>query len=173
MATLRLKEFRCVEGTEAGDDSPYFLVFEGDPARPAAEADLVVVRRSAWDNDISSGSFRSVNAVIEKDVDTSHLVLCALMEEDDDRDIDGEDFQYVRKWLRAFFEAYRASGAMSAKSLAAKLKPEFRRALNETRTDDDILGIVQVPVTTTNGLLPLRNFYGDGGHYRVRFETES
>lgn len=174
MATLLLKEFRCLEESdEVDDDSPYFLVFEGNPARPASEADLAVVRREAWDNTISSGDFRSVNQVITKDVGTNHLVLCALMEEDNDRDIAGDAFRQVRDWMRTMFDAFRASGSASANSLATNLKPEFRRALNNARTNDEIIDIVHVPVTTTDGLLPLRYLYGDGGRYKVRFETQS
>jgi hypothetical protein len=172
MATLVLKQFRCLEESdEVGDDSPYFVVFEGNPSRTAAEADLVVVRRESWDNEISSGSLRSPEAVIAKEVGTNHVVLCALMEEDDDCDIAGAALGYVRNWMRAVFDAYRASGSASAADIAKKLKPEFRRALGEARSDDDILGVVHVPVTTADGLLPLRYFYGDGGCYRVRFET--
>lgn len=172
MATLVLKQFRCVEESdEGGDDSPYFVVFVGDPSRPGSEADLVVVRRESWDNSISSGALRTPEAVITKEVGRDHVVLCALMEEDDDRDIGGASLAYVRNWMRAVFDAYRAGGSASASSIAKKLKPEFCRALTEARSDDEILGVVHVPVTTVDGLLPLRCFYGDGGHYRVRFET--
>lgn len=174
MATLVLKEFRCVEESdEVGWDSPYFVVFEGDPTRPGAEAGVTVVRRESWDNEIESGSFRAPNAVVAKDVGTGHLVLCALMEEDNDPDVAGIVSLAVQHWMSGVFDAYRASGSASATELAAKLKPEFRRALEKVRSNDEILGVVHVPVTTTAGLLPLRNFYGDGGHYRVRFATKA
>lgn len=171
MATLTLKEFRCVEESdEAGCDSPYFLVFEGDPAQPGSEAQLHRVRRDAWDNEIASGSFRSVNHVVAKDVVGNHLVLCALMEEDNDPDIAGSSFAFVQNWLRSVFDAYRAGGSASAKDMAAKMKPEFRSAITAARSNDEILGVVHVPLTAAaNGNLPLRYFYGDGGVYRARF----
>lgn len=174
MATLRLKEFRCVEESdEVGSDSPYFVVFVGDPSEPGSAAKLVVVRRESWDNETDSGELKSPNAVVSKDVGVGDLLLCALMEEDDNRDIAGDAFDRVESWMRTVFDAYRASGSASAKQMAEHLKPEFRRALNNARYNDEILGVVHVPVSTANGPLPLRNFYGDGGHYRVRFVTQS
>ena len=171
MATLTLKEFRCVEESdEVGWDSPYFLVFEGNPSQPASEAQLHRVRRESWDNEIESGSFRGVNHVIGKDIAGNHLVLCALMEEDNDPDIGGAAFALVQNWMRSVFDAYRAGGSASAQQMATNMKPEFVKALKAARSNDEILGVKHVPLTpAANGDLPLRYFYGDGGTYRVRF----
>ena len=171
MTTLTLKEFRCVEETdEVGSDSPYFLVFQGDPTRPGSEADLHRVRRDSWDNEISSGSFRRPNAVVTKDIGSNHLVLCALMEEDNDPDIGGAAFAGVENWMRTVFDAYRASGTRSAADMAGDLIPEFRRAIKAYRSNDELVNILRVRLNADgSGQLPLLNYYGDCGHYRVRF----
>jgi len=171
MASLFLKEFRCVEETdEVGDDSPYFVIFVGNAGSPK-HCEVKVIRRSEWDNDISSSSFRSVNQKISDGVGSSTVVLVGLMEEDNDPDITGEQLTKVRNWMTTLYDAYWVSGASSASQLADKLRPEFYRALNNYRSNDEIVGVVHQPISSTTGLQPLRHIYGDGGYYRVRLST--
>ncbi len=170
MATLILKEFRCLAATEDSGDSPYFLVFEGDKTRPAAEAQLVRVRREAWDDQgIDDGQYQAVHHAIATSVEPGHVVVAALMEEDDGPDITSGDFTYVRDRLRATFEQARDNGTASTGSIRNALKATFWSALIEAGTNDDIINVGGVSVNVTSGGLPLVYFYGDGGAYRVRF----
>ena len=170
MATLILKEFRCLIATEDSGDSPYFLVFEGDKTRPAAEASLVRVRREAWDdNEFHDNQYQAVHQKIATGVDPGHIVVCALVEEDDGPDIEDDTFEYVRDRLRQTFEDARDNGTASNSSIRSALKTTFSSAINEARTNDDIVDVRGLKVTVANGALPLVYFYGDGGAYRVRF----
>ena len=170
MATLILKEFRCLVATEDSGDSPYFLVFQGDKTRPAAEAKLVKVRREAWDDQgFDDNQYQAVHQKIATSVEPGHIVVTALMEEDDGPDISGDEFTYVQDRLRQTFEDARNNGTASAGAIRNALKPAFRAALMVARTNDDIVGVAGVSVNVASGNLPLVYFYGDGGAYRVRF----
>lgn len=169
MATLKLRAFRCVEESdEVGADSPYFVVFHGQPNNPGG-AQITSVRRESWDNEVDSGDLFTPNAVVAKDIDTSTFVLVALMEEDVDRDIAGTAANNVENWMRTMFSAYSGSGVTPHSYLAEKLIPELRRAINNYRSNDDIIDVKWLPVSTLNGDLKLLRFSGDGASYRVRF----
>jgi hypothetical protein len=40
-------------------------------------------------------------------------------------------------------------------------------------SNDEFIQARHLPIDTPEGDLPLLNFYGDGGHYRVRFKMVS
>lgn len=109
------------------------------------------------------------DALVAKDIDEGTLVLVALMEEDVNADIVGTTATKVEKWMRLFLEAFSASGANSPANLAKELIPEFRKALDVYRTNDDILGIKHLSITKQSGDLNLSWFTGDGARYKVRF----
>ncbi|MES2070130.1 MAG: hypothetical protein V4488_07270 [Pseudomonadota bacterium] len=169
MANLILKEFRCVEETdEAGADSPYFVVFVGHPGKPES-ADVKMIRKGEWDNEVSTGDLLVANVPVASGVDTNTLVLVALMEEDVNPDIAGTELSNVRNWMKAVFQAFGSINGASAAQLSPLVMPEFIKALNANLTNDDVVGISRLSITTASGLLPLINFFGDGGQYKVRF----
>ena len=169
MASLTLERFRCVSETSGGDsDSPYFLVFFGKASNPAA-ADVVRIRREAWDNTIDTNDFVHANALVASGVDTGTLVLVAMLEEDDGPDIDGANLAVVRQSMRTMFTAFSASGSASVASLAPKMALEFFKVIAKKTGNDDIIGPAWLEITTNAGELPLVHLLGDGGHYKVRF----
>jgi hypothetical protein len=169
MANLILKEFRCVEETdEVGSDSPYFVIFVGQRGN-APISDVKTIRKDSWDNNIGSGDFRAPNITVAAGVDTSTLVIVALMEEDANPDITGGDLANVQNWMKSVFQAFGSVGGTSLTQLAAQVKPEFIKALNANITNDEIVNVQRLTITTLSGSLPLVHFFGDGGHYRVRF----
>ena len=170
MAKLVLKEFRCEEETsELGSDSPYFVIFHGRPSNPSA-ADVTVVRKDAWDNEVDSGELWTPNVTVSSGIDTGTLVMVALLEEDWDRDVAGSELTHVKDWMRTVFTAYSAGGSASLSQIAADIKPEFHNALQANTSNDDLVDIHRLTVSSDSGLLPLVHFYGAGGHYKVRFE---
>jgi hypothetical protein len=170
MATLVLKEFRAVEETdEVGSDSPYFLIFRGRPNNPTAST-VDIVRFGSWDNEIDSGDFRTVNFAVGTGVDAGTVVLVALMEEDVDPNFTSSNqaMKNVRGWMKTALQAWGANGA-TVDQVASSLTPEFAKAINANRGNDDIVSIQQLKITTLSGQLGLLHMKGDGGYYRVRF----
>lgn len=172
MATLRLLEFQCVEETdEVGDDSPYFVFFIGKGNNPEA-AQLVRVRQSHWDNNVSSGNVFQPNTNVSGSVDSNTLVLCALMEEDVDADIATGNgaFTKIQNDMRAVLKSFAASGSPSLSQLASNLIPEFRKSLDARTTNDDIVDVKHLPTNINLKQHGSFAFKGDGGHYKVWFE---
>jgi hypothetical protein len=133
MATLRLLEFKADEETdEVGSDSPYFVFFIGKPNSPDT-AQLVRIRQPHWDNEVDSGDLYKPNTNVAGGVDANTLVLCALMEEDDNADIvtGNGPFKKIRKDVRTFFKAFAAGGSSPLSQIASKLVLEFRKSLNK------------------------------------------
>lgn len=169
MATLTLKEFRCVEETdESGWDSPYFVIFHGN-VTDADSGELVLVRRPEWDNDIETGSLRQANATIANGVDKQSVVLVGLLEEDVNPDIAGHKFAVLRDNMRYQFRDRVNTGAKDANSLGLSLLSPFSLALYEAVENDEKLDADRLKITTLSGPLKLIHLHGDGGYYRVRF----
>ncbi len=146
MATLTLTDFKCIEETnEIGSDSPYFVFFIGKGSDPAA-AKLVRIRQSQWDNEVEEGNVFHPNATVAS-VDGNTLVLCALMEEDDNADIATGNgaFQKIRAHMRTLLAAHAASGSTPVAQLAKKLIPEFKKSIDAHTTNDDLIGVIHVP----------------------------
>lgn len=169
MAKLILKEFRCVEESDEIDsDSPYFVVFVGKSGTNPT-SDVKMIRREAWDNDTDTGELKVANITVADGVNANTVVLAALMEEDGDANITGARLAIVKSWMQAVFSAFNASGSASADDLATKIRPEFAKAINANKGDDEMLGIRRVPVPSSPGNVPLLTYTGDESNYRVRF----
>jgi hypothetical protein len=172
MATLRMLEFKCDEETdEVGDDSPYFVFFIGKGTN-ADEAQLVRIRQPHWDNDVASGDLLKPYTNVAGGIDSNTLVLCALMEEDDNADIvtGNGPFKKIRNDMRTFLKAFAAGGSSSVSQIASKLIPEFRRSLNKHVTNDDLVDVEHLPTNINLKQHGSFSFNGDGGKYRVWFE---
>ena len=169
MAKLILKEFRCVEESDENDsDSPYFVVFVGKPGS-SPTSDVKMIRREAWDNDTDAGELKVANITVADSVGSNSVVLAALMEEDVDANVTGANLMMVKTWMQAVFTAFNASGTATAADIASKIRPEFAKALNATRGNDEMLGIRRVTIPAAPGNVGLLNYSGDGSDYRVRF----
>lgn len=169
---LYLKEFRCVvETDEGGNDSPYFLVFVGNRHGPP-KSDTLLVRMPAWDGEAYSGKLFTPNLWVSDQVDTDSLVLVALMEEDWDPDIAGSTLATLKAMMQARWAIY-GSWTITADQRAYLARSDFNGYIEDLRANDEFIQSRRLNISTEVGDLPLLNFYGDGGHYRVRFYMKS
>ena len=172
MANLILQSFKCIEETnEVGSDSPYFVVFHGNPTSPNA-ATVRRIRKQAWDTTVDSGETVQANSFVIDGVGTSSIVLAAFIEEDGDPDISPADLTSIENHMRTFFTAFSASGTTPQNQLTFQMTLEFFKALIPRIENDELCGLAPLKITTTSGLLPLLKFTGDGGDYRVQFKTQ-
>lgn len=176
MGKLYLKEFRCVETTSGpGDDSPYFLIFIGNSGTPRYTR-VVKIRKEAWDNTIESGELKQPDELVNDHVSPggSSIVVVALMEEDDNADFSGSTLTQLRNRMKNFYDdIWENSISGQIQSSGPLFTSEFRIALEDFKGNDDILGVKLLNVNTGSGGLPLLNFTGDGGRYRVRFRMQA
>ncbi len=172
---LSLKEFRCVEETdaEAGSESPYFLVFVGRRFGEHVQSRIGRVRKGAWDDEVDEGELWKVDDEVTGPVDSRTLVLVAMLEEDHDTDVGGENITWLRGEMRKIFADVASDASLSLDQLSALMIPRFTTQINRVATNDEILGVKQLKITTSDGDLPLLKFTGDGAHYNVRFEAIS
>ena len=166
---LYLKEFRCVTETagEAGNDSPYFMVIVGNQSQEFF-TDVVRVRMPAWDGAAYSGKLFTPNLWVHNHVDTNSVVLVALVEEDDGPDVGGSNLSILQLLMKAKFNSYRDWNLTLAQR-ASLMTNHFRTYITDILGNDDYIQTKHLPISAAVGDLPLLNFYGDGGHYRVRF----
>lgn len=174
MASLILKSFKCdKETSEIGNDSPYFVFFLGRPNQ-ASSGILKRIRQPHWDNDVSedSGYLYQPGATVATGVDANTVVLCALMEEDNDADLAPGNgaFKKVQQHMREYLGANGANE--SAAAVAGKLLPNFAQELATHTVNDDIVAIVPIPLNINLEQHGSFKFSGDGGSYRVWFATE-
>lgn len=169
MANLVLQEFKCVTETdEAGWDSPYFVIFTGR-RNGGVSSTVNITRRNNWDNNVGSGGFVKPNITVGSGVDTDTLVLVALMEEDIDPDITGEELANVRAWMDVWFKAYGSVQGKTLNQLGSDMKPLFIDSLVANRYNDELVKVMRLMITTSHGALPAIHFWGAGGHYWARF----
>jgi hypothetical protein len=172
MAKLTLKEFRCLEETdEIGSDSPYFLVFVGDATLGNAQSDVKRIRRGEWDDNVDTGELFQPNATVT-DGFKLDFVLVAMMEEDWDPDIGGQTLTQVRNWMHAAFDGLASATGFVDSNIAGIVREEFEKVIKLKCSNDEYLGVKRLSLSAQNGLLPLLNFQGDGGRYRVRFALQ-
>ena len=175
MATslLYLKEFRCVKETdEEGNDSPYFIVFVGNRNHPKSMS-IERKRLEAWDTKAYSGKLFTPNLYISNDVVTNSVVLVGLIEEDWDPDIGGTALLHAM--LLPHWNNYTSAAwsNLSISQLAALMRDKMATVLKACMANDEYIQTRHLPISVEVGDLPLLNFYGDEGHYRVRFEMKS
>lgn len=171
MARLHLKEFRCVEETdEAGDDSPYFLIFIGNSGSPKFSV-VELVRRPEWDDAVSKGQLKQPDALVNSFVGAGKsVVIVALMEEDGSTDFAGATLQSLRsRMFSAYQDIWSKRAGNQIQGDAGLLRAEFIAALQALKGNDDRVGVEILNVNTNAGFLPLLNINGQGGRYSVRF----
>jgi hypothetical protein len=179
MASLVLKEFRCVEeSNEGGSDSPYFLVFVGDPG----SSKLFMLRDGDWDEEVDSGDLIHVFQPFAA-VNKNSVVLVALLEEDWDPDYQTgtgaphvpssvKNFTKLRTAAQTAWQGLVAAGTYNASALRTAMMFPFTGLVAQRLENDELLGVQSLRVSTLAGDLPLLTFHGDGGEYRVRFSTQ-
>ena len=169
---LYLKEFRCVEETdEVGNDSPYFVVFVGNKSGQPF-SDVVRVRDPDWDGAASTGKLFQPNLWVHNQVDTNSIVLVALIEEDYDADINASKIATLKLLMQTRFNVY-ASWNLSNDQLAYLARSDFAGYLQDLLVNDEYIQTKRLSISANVGDLPLLNFAGDGGAYRVRFKMVS
>jgi len=169
MADLILNKFVCVEETdEVGSDSPYFLLFVGRPGnKPTSK--VTRIRRDAWDGEIDSGDRRVLNQNVANDVGKSTLVLVALMEEDADPDVGTVGTIVLQSRMQEAFKGIGSVGGIMPAQMESLMVNEFTKAIDSVASNDELISIRRVNINTLSGPLPVLDFKGDGGHYRVHF----
>ncbi len=166
---LYLKEFRCVvETDEGGNDSPYFLVFVGNRSQEN-HTDVVRLRMPAWDGEAYSGKLFSPNLWAHNHVDGNTAVVVALLEEDWDPDIGDVGLTVLRTLMKAKWNAYKDWNLTTAQR-ATLMAGHLAAYTKDLLSNDEFIQAKTLAITTGSGDLPLLDFYGDGGHYRVRFK---
>lgn len=166
---LYLKEFRCVEETdEGGNDSPYFVVFVANKGGQIF-SDVVRVRDPDWDGAAYSGKLFQPNLWVHNHVDTNSIVLVALIEEDFDPDIGDSKIALLKTLMHIRFSTY-AGWNLTNDQLAYLARSDFAGYLQDLLVNDEYIQTKRLSVSTNVGDLPLLNFAGDGGSYRVRFK---
>lgn len=167
MSKLILKKFKCnTESDEIGDDSPHFLVFHGRRGQGGSpsSSNVELVRRAAWDNEVAQGETITANATVISPMNAD-IVLVAMMEEDSDPDFAGLTLARLRGWICPFFNSLASNVAIIDSNIAALVLQEYRRGIQSMRTNDEILGVKRLSLST---LAPL-TFTGDGANYNVTF----
>lgn len=177
MATLVLKEFRCVEDTtEVGAESPYFITFVGDIG--TGETAIRLTRQGNWHNEVDQGEKWTVNEVVADGfgmVPSKTIVLVALVEEDEGLDINGVELTTIKAALATQLNSFKNSGSTQfTAAIRSAMRQNFRNQLavalaSASGDDDDLMGTRILALKAQPGLQPLLNFFQGGGHYRVRY----
>ena len=169
MSSLILQSFQCIEETnEVGSDSPYFVIFHGNPNNPAA-ANVKRIRKEVWDNDTDTGETKQANSLMANNVDKNSLVLVAFLEEDDNADVSGGDASTMGNAMRPMFTALSAGGSASADQLNFPMTMEFLKAIKPHLGNDEFIGLKRLKITALSGQIPM-GFQGDGGNYSIKFK---
>ncbi len=166
---LYLKEFRCVTDTdESYDDSPYFLVFIGNRSQENF-TDVVRLRLSEWDNNAHDGKLFTPNLWAHNHVDSNTVVVVALVEEDFDPDFSDNVSILLKSIMKIYWESYKDWNLTTAQR-ASLMVTHFSATIKGMLANDEFIQARHLSINTSEGDLPLLNFYGEGGHYRVRFK---
>jgi hypothetical protein len=170
---LYLKELRCVKETEGewGNDSPYFVVFVGNLAGNPS-SDVVRKRDPAWDGQAYSGKLFTPNLLVHTQVGTNSVVVVAMVEEDDNADIGTAQLTTLKMLMQAKFQYY-SSWNLTLAQRASLMSGHLSTYVKDLLGNDDFIQSRHLPIASEVGDLPLLDFYGDGGHYRVRFNMVS
>lgn len=143
----------------SGSDSPYFLVYAGD----AQNTKSVVkrVRKSSWDDNVDAGEPARSATVSFPELSSLDLVMVALLEEDWDPD---ENLaSKVHGWMDNLDGLIFAS--QSDGNVRKIFRDEFIKAIKNKSDNDDLVNAHRFSVSGT-----VKHYFGDGGHYRVKFD---
>jgi hypothetical protein len=168
MAILSITQVQCLEETnEVGSDSIYFVILIGKTRYPFTNT----VKSISWFwEDIDKGETVSIPFAVDSQVDADSLILVTMMEKDDGTDIVGKQLTKVRNWMSTMFDLWvgKVMG-MSKQEQAERLIPEMKEAIDNYRTNDDIVNthFLDFADGSTDKILI---FVGDGGKYKVSFK---
>lgn len=155
--------FWCDEETseQSPSDSPYFLVYAGD----AQQLKSVVkrVRKASWDDNVDAGEPARSATVSFPEINSLDLVMIALLEEDWDPDenLAGK----VHGWMDNLDGLLQVFQTGTGGSVAGIFREEFIKAIKNKSDNDDLVNAHRF---STSGAV--KHYFGDGGHYRVKFE---
>ena len=190
---LVLEKFECKHATtDVGADSPYFVVFAGEPGtvggtdvlpgkvdRHQLNFQFATVWKDRWDDKIESGMTRTPNLVVKShgtgkalSIGQNSAVLIAMCEQDEHVDITREERgdiaeQMCLPWLSNGGGVVLSSGV----GLAHKLKQTFREIVNDAQDDDETLGVIVLDPTSGphTHTFQFTDKKDTGGRYDVTF----
>ncbi|MCD9185273.1 MAG: hypothetical protein LUM44_02485 [Pyrinomonadaceae bacterium] len=155
--------FWCDEETsEIGpSDSPYFLVYAGDAQK--LKSVVKRVRKSEWDDNVDACEPPRSAAVSFPELTSLDLVMVALLEEDWDADenLAGK----VHKWMGSLDPSLQVFRTGNGGNVATIFREEFIKAIKNRSDNDDLVNAHRF--FPNSGV---KHYFGDGGHYRVKFD---
>ncbi|KAK0039412.1 hypothetical protein Bpfe_031165 [Biomphalaria pfeifferi] len=145
----------------SGSDSPYFLVYAGDAKK--SKSVVKRVRKSSWDDNVDAGEPARSATVSFPELTSLDLVMVALLEEDWDPD---ENLALkVHGWMDNLDNLLPVFQTGTGGNVATIFREEFIKAIKNKSDNDDLVNAHRfVPSTGT------KHYFGDGGHYRVKFD---
>jgi len=184
---LVLKKFTCLDATDdPGGDSPYFVVFVGNPkdleAGPIKLSELdfqiATVWKAVWDDVIDDGDTRAPNMTVKLHdgtplkVTSNSCVLVALCEQDDNVDITQEERLEILNDLKGSWTAAGGGVATSSgPSIATTIRHKFAHIVDDALSNDDLLGVAKIKPTYGEHTVHYQS-NEDGYHYKVIFAIE-
>src|SRR5262245_22101024 len=181
MAWLKVGGIRCIEETdEVGSDDIYLVTFRGNSLAPFESNISVKGPGSVW-SDFDSGEAVATDVRIAGFRSDSVYVVM-LVEEDNDRDIDGDEVVGAWKaqldliWKAQMLSllgggsgpASEAVRAVAAQAIINAMLGLASLYMNFPKGNDDLIDVPKRVRIAPGQVLKLE-FYGDGGHYRVAF----
>lgn len=154
--------FWCDEETsEFGpSDSPYFLVYVGDASQ--GKSAVKRVRQASWDDNVDAGEPPRSATFTMPGINQFSLVMVALMEEDD-----GPDSNLalkVQQWMDNL-DGLLQPAIVNTPQVLKLMREEMIKAINNNDWNDDIVDVRRIGSGQT------LHYYGQGGHYRVKFDA--
>ena len=154
--------FWCDEETSevAASDSPYFLVYVGDASQ--GKSAVKRVRHASWDDNVDKGEPPRSATFTMPGINQFSLVLVALMEEDNDPDANLA--LKVQNWMDNL-DGLLQPAIVTSSPVVTLMREEMKKAIENNWSNDDLVGVKRITSGQT------LHYFGEGGHYRVRFEV--
>ncbi|MGW6424881.1 hypothetical protein ACWF82_19580 [Nocardia sp. NPDC055053] len=168
---------------EWGSEDVYLLTFRGSvPADGGINSETQFTVRGPGDywNNFTNGDTRNRDIAIAA-YEPESLYIVSLIEEDADRDVDGDTESAYRSvldaaWTAALARTVGQSNSHRVEVLASAITEAFHglngKFMDVPFGDDDWLGRPQRLVLPPNSLQAVMNFKGDGGRYQATFKVE-
>ena len=169
MAQLVLKQFTCVERNDSDSDSPYFVVFTAH----GNDAGVHMLLDPAWDDRVDENRTWNPHIVVPGSVSEKHLVLVALLEQDDGVDLTGDEFEAVRKRMLKRWQLFTSvQDPTKSAPIRTEMASLFRNAIDDNTSNDDLIAIkrLQIPKSGQPNHLDMTGI--DSGYYKVQFATQ-
>jgi hypothetical protein len=183
MASLVVDALRCITETdEAGSDDIYTVTFRSNTIKPFDSNIGVRGPGTLW-TDFDSGNVELTDVTIATyRPDAVYVVM--LVERDNDRDINGDEVlgawraQTHAVWVGEMFSllgpspgpASESQRAVAAQRIVSAMLGLASLYLDFPKGNDDVIDIPK-RIRIAPGQSVLEEFYGDGGHYRIRFKV--